>query len=84
MHGAVGIVIVSQLLLLQCVKLLWWLWLLCCILLWLQSLHHMQCHGHDHHAAWCYESVVSGLKKRELAEKEKRKHTSRGKPAQAQ
>ncbi len=32
---------------------------------------------------WCCKSVVSGLKKRELAEKEKRKHTSRGKPAQA-
>jgi hypothetical protein len=37
--------------------------------------HHMWCHGHDCHATWCCESVVSGLKKRELAEKEKRKLT---------
>jgi hypothetical protein len=37
--------------------------------------HHVWCRGHDRHAAWCCESVVSGLKKRELAEKEKRKLT---------
>ena len=37
--------------------------------------HHVWCRGHDRHAAWCRESVVSGLKKRELAEKDKRNLT---------
>ncbi len=55
----------------------------CMVVPWLQSSHHVWCRGHDRRATWCREGVVSGLKKRELAEKEKRKHTSRGKPAQA-